>query len=64
LLNVSFYLIFDLLEIYRIMSKKTMNTDGNRSGAVPQGKKIAVDHSNVKKGEQGKSAKPQGGGCC
>jgi hypothetical protein len=47
------------------MSKKAMNAEGNRSGAVPQGKKIAVNSNNAQKGSQpGKNSQGGGKGCC
>lgn len=42
-----------------------MNAEGNRSGAVPQGKKIAVNSNNAQKGSQpGKNSQGGGKGCC
>ncbi len=44
------------------MSKKAMNSEGGRGGAVPQGQKISVNPNNAKK-QQGKNAQDKGG-CC
>lgn len=41
-----------------------MNAEGNRNGAVPQGKKIAVNNNNAQKGNQQKNAQAGGKGCC
>lgn len=50
-----------LTEIYRIMSKKAVAAAAEgRSSAVPQGQKISVNQSNVKKPQQQQAA----GGCC
>lgn len=59
LLNIS---IDKFLEIYRIMSKRAMNSENGRGGAVPQGQKISVNPNNAKKA-QGKNAQDKGG-CC
>eukprot|EP00599_Poterioochromonas_sp_BG-1_P002327 CAMPEP_0173147966 /NCGR_PEP_ID=MMETSP1105-20130129/9439_1 /TAXON_ID=2985 /ORGANISM="Ochromonas sp., Strain BG-1" /LENGTH=216 /DNA_ID=CAMNT_0014062531 /DNA_START=132 /DNA_END=782 /DNA_ORIENTATION=+ len=48
-----------LTEIYRLMSKKAMNSDQNRGGGnVPTGKSITV------RPNQNNQKKPQNGGCC
>lgn len=55
----SFYFQFIILEIYRLMSRKTMASEGGTPSSLPAGQTLTVTPSNVDKSTKGK-----GGGCC
>mgnify|MGYP003387562159 CR=1 FL=1 len=46
-----------MIEIYRLISKKTMANEGNAGAAITQGQKIAVTSA-------AKPVAKTGGGCC
>mmetsp|Transcript_8031 Transcript_8031/g.8550 ORF Transcript_8031/g.8550 Transcript_8031/m.8550 type:complete len:216 (+) Transcript_8031:243-890(+) len=48
-----------LTEIYRLMSRKTMASEGGTPSSLPAGQTLTVTPSNVDKSTKGK-----GGGCC
>ncbi len=48
-----------LTEIYRLMSRKTMASEGASPSSLPAGQTLTVTPSNVDKNAKGK-----GGGCC
>ena len=48
-----------LTEIYRLMSRKTMASEGASPSSLPAGQTLTVTPSNVDKSSKGKS-----GGCC